>query len=67
VRNFSQDVLALPDLGPLLWAAQRITHADNLRIAPSAGGRYPLEVIVVAGTVTGLAPAPTPTSTPATP
>lgn len=56
VRDFSGQPLALADLGQLLWAAQGITGADGLRTAPSAGARYPLELIVVAGNVAGLAP-----------
>jgi SagB-type dehydrogenase family enzyme len=56
VRDFDKDALALADLGQLLWAAQGITRADGLRTAPSAGALYPLELIVVAGNVSGLAP-----------
>lgn len=56
VREFSGAPLALDDLGQLLWAAQGVTRADGLRTAPSAGALYPLELVVVAGNVTGLAP-----------
>ena len=47
VRQFSDDPLALEQLGQLLWAAQGITHPAGLRTAPSAGALYPLEVYAV--------------------
>lgn len=56
VREFSGAPLALADLGQLLWAAQGVTGADDHRTAPSAGALYPLELVVVAGNVAGLAP-----------
>lgn len=56
VRNFSGAALTLAETGQLLWAAQGVTHSDGLRTAPSAGALYPLEIILVAGNVTGLAP-----------
>lgn len=56
VRDYRSAALAVADLGQLLWAAQGITHPAGLRTAPSAGARYPLELYVVAGNVTGLAP-----------
>jgi SagB-type dehydrogenase family enzyme len=54
VRDYRFAALAVADLGQLLWAAQGITHPAGLRTAPSAGARYPLELYVVAGDVTGL-------------
>ncbi len=47
VRQFSNDPLALEEIGQLLWAAQGITHPAGLRSAPSAGALYPLEVYAV--------------------
>lgn len=57
VRNFSTAAISLDEITQLLWAAQGITHAEGLRTAPSAGALYPLEIILVAGRVTGLEPA----------
>lgn len=56
VRAFSGAALPLQELGQLLWAAQGISGSDGKRTAPSAGALYPLEVIVVAGKVSGLEP-----------
>jgi SagB-type dehydrogenase family enzyme len=54
VRAYREEPLALAQLGQLLWAAQGITDADGHRTAPSAGARYPIELFVLAGNVTGL-------------
>lgn len=54
VRSFQDEEVTLAQLGQLLWAAQGITDAEGHRTAPSAGARYPIELLVVAGTVTGL-------------
>ena len=54
LRAFASTPVALEELSQLLWAAQGITHSRGYRTAPSAGALYPLELIVVAGTVTGL-------------
>lgn len=54
LRQYSGS-LALADISQLLWAAQGETHPDGYRAAPSAGALYPLEVYLVAGSVTGLA------------
>jgi hypothetical protein len=54
LREFAGEPLGLPELGQLLWAAQGVTTRDGRRTAPSAGALYPLEVYVVAGSVTGL-------------
>lgn len=56
VRDFGHAALALRQVGQLLWSAQGITHGDGLRTAPSAGALYPLNLYLVAGNVTGLAP-----------
>jgi SagB-type dehydrogenase family enzyme len=57
VREFADDQVALKDLAELLWAAQGITGEDGFkRAAPSAGAKYPMEIFVVAGKVTWLAP-----------
>ena len=55
VRAFANQPLRLSELGQLLWAAQGITGPDDRRSAPSAGATYPLEVLVVAARVDGLA------------
>jgi len=56
IRHYSDSPLTMQELGQLLWSAQGITSRDGLRTAPSAGALYPLELILVAGNVTGLAP-----------
>jgi SagB-type dehydrogenase family enzyme len=55
-RNFSKKPITLENISQLLWSAQGVTGAFNERTAPSAGGTFPLEVYVVAGNVTDLAP-----------
>ncbi len=56
VRAFADRPLSLEQLGQILWAAQGITGSRwPMRTAPSAGALYPLEVLVVAGQVDGLA------------
>ena len=54
LREFAGEPLGLPELAQLLWAAQGVTTRDGRRTAPSAGALYPLEVCVVAGSVTGV-------------
>ncbi len=56
LREFSSAAITLAELGQLLWAGQGVTGAQGLRAAPSAGALYPLDVMVVAGNVTGLPP-----------
>lgn len=56
VREFTDRLLSLVEVGQLAWAAQGVTHRDGLRTAPSAGALYPLELYVVAGAVEGLEP-----------
>ena len=55
-RAYTDAALTLEELAFLLWAAQGVTHPRGLRTAPSAGALYPLEIYVVAGNVTGIAP-----------
>lgn len=54
VRTYSTAPLTLAEVGQLLWAAQGITHPAGYRTAASAGGLYPLEVLVVVGHVDDL-------------
>jgi len=56
LRTFSAQPLTLAEVGQLLWAAQGVTDPSGRRTAPSAGACYPLELYLVAGNVTGLAP-----------
>lgn len=65
IRDFSEEPLTLAEVSQLLWAAYGITYTRDgmpafvrggLKTAPSAGARYPLEVYLVAGNVTGLEP-----------
>lgn len=54
IRNIARDPLTVDELTQLLWAAQGVTRAQGFRTAPSAGALYPLELHLVAGSVTGL-------------
>lgn len=54
VRHFSHRPLSLVELSQMLWAAQGVS-APGRRTAPSAGALYPLEVLLVARLVEGLA------------
>jgi SagB-type dehydrogenase family enzyme len=56
VRDFDASPLPLASAGQLLWAAQGVTSSAGERTAPSAGALYPLEILLLAGTVDGLAP-----------
>ena len=55
LRGATAGQITLEDAGQLVWAAQGITGEWNRRAAPSAGGGYPLEVILIAGDVEKLA------------
>uniref|UniRef100_A0A7C4GEU7 SagB/ThcOx family dehydrogenase n=1 Tax=candidate division WOR-3 bacterium TaxID=2052148 RepID=A0A7C4GEU7_UNCW3 len=56
VRSFSTAGLKLSESAQLLWAAQGKTSGWGGRVAPSAGGTYPMELYLVAGKVSGLEP-----------
>lgn len=56
LRAPSPDAIALADVGQLCWAAQGATDDKGHRTTPSAMATYPLDVYVLAGSVTGLAP-----------
>ena len=48
--------LTIKEIGQLCWAAQGVTDDKGHRTAPSARASYPLELYVIAGAVTDLAP-----------
>ena len=54
IREYRDLPVTLEEVSQLLWAAQGITGRRGCRTAPSAGARYPLEVYLVAGHVSGL-------------
>lgn len=57
VRRYAARPLELAQVSRLLWAAQGVTGpADHYRTVPSAGALHPLELYLVAGEVSGLAP-----------
>ncbi|MGZ6125656.1 MAG: SagB/ThcOx family dehydrogenase, partial [Myxococcales bacterium] len=56
VRKFTSTPLTIEEIGQLCWAAQGVTDEKGHRTAPSARAVYPLELYVVVGSVTGLAP-----------
>jgi SagB-type dehydrogenase family enzyme len=45
VRCFSDELVSIEDLSQILWAAQGLTKGRQ-RTVPSAGGLYPMELIV---------------------
>lgn len=55
IRSYKNVPITISDLSQLLWAAQGISGPGK-RTVPSAGALYPLEVSVVAGSVSGLQP-----------
>jgi len=56
LRGPAETPLTLEEIGQLCWAAQGVTDEKGHRTAPSAMAAYPLELYVLAGSVTGLAP-----------
>ncbi len=54
VREFSAKPINIDTLAQLLWACQGPVGNGRHRTAPSAGGTYPLEILVAAGNVDGL-------------
>jgi len=54
VRDYKSGKLTLKQVAQLLWATQGINDPSGLRTAPSAGALYPLELLLVAGDVSGL-------------
>ncbi len=54
VREYRDGGLSLQEASQLLWAAQGVTHSRGYRTAPSAGALFPLEVYLLAGSVSGL-------------
>jgi len=57
VRTYQPGPVTIGEVSQLLWAAQGITGDNGFRAAPSGGATYPLETYLIAGSVTGLAPA----------
>jgi len=56
-RQFTRDPIPLGEISQVLWAAQGISDGGRgFRTVPSAGALYPLEVMLVAGDVTGILP-----------
>lgn len=56
IRAYTAQPLTLAQVAGLLWAAEGITAPPHMRTAPSAGALYPLQLFLVAGDVSGLAP-----------
>jgi SagB-type dehydrogenase family enzyme len=54
IRQYSNTPLKLEDVSQILWSSQGITSEYGWRTAPSAGGLYPLEVYLIAGSVYNL-------------
>jgi SagB-type dehydrogenase family enzyme len=54
IRSFGKDGLTMDEVSQLLWAAQGVTDDQGHRTAPSAMAKYPLQVYLLAGNVTGL-------------
>lgn len=56
LRNPAEIPLTVDEVSQLLWALQGITDDKGHRTAPSAWAKYPLEVYLLAGNVTGMNP-----------
>ncbi len=55
VRTFKGNLLDMRTVFLILWAAQGSNRSSGFRTCPSAGALYPLETLLVAGNVEGLA------------
>lgn len=55
-RKYARRSVTLANATSLLWAAQGVSAADDLRTAPSAGALHPVEIYLVAGAVNELLP-----------
>lgn len=55
VRDYTGQPLTFAQVASLLWAAQGVNDPQGLRTVPSAGALYPLELYLLAGSVSGLA------------
>lgn len=56
LREFSPRAVTIGQAGQLLWAGQGLVSDDGRRTAPSAGARYPLSLVLIAGDVEGIEP-----------
>ncbi len=56
IRSYAPGTLSLSEVSDLLYSAQGVTGGRGGRTVPSAGGTYPLEVLLLAGDVEGLDP-----------
>jgi len=56
LREFSPRPVTVGQAGQLLWAGQGRVSDEGRRTAPSAGARYPLSLLLIAGDVEGFAP-----------
>jgi SagB-type dehydrogenase family enzyme len=56
IRVYKNLPISLSELSQILWAAQGVSGVEGGRTAPSAGALYPLEVSVVAASVSSLQP-----------
>lgn len=56
VRSYRDEALSLKEISQVLWAAQGVSGDGFLRVAPSAGATYPLEVYVVVRKLAGVGP-----------
>jgi SagB-type dehydrogenase family enzyme len=55
-RKYARRSVTLANATSLLWAAQGVSNADDLRTAPSAGALHPMEIYLAAGDVNELLP-----------
>lgn len=55
VRQYAPEPLPLEAVAELLWAGQGVSGDQGLRTVPSAGALYPLELLLAARRIRGLA------------